>query len=314
MIEIKKLTKNYGRVKALNNLDFTVEKGEIVGFLGPNGAGKSTTMNIIAGYIPSSQGTVRVGGYDIHENPGEVKKRIGYLPELPPLNPNMTVREYMDFVSDLKRVEKKDKKARYAEVLEVTSLADVSHRLIRNLSKGYKQRVGLAQALIGNPEVLILDEPTVGLDPKQIIEIRKLVKDLGKEHTIILSSHILPEVSAVCSRVVIISKGEIIAVDTPGNLSKSFNKHSSLQIEAVGPSSLIISLLTRIDGVNQVHVQKEEGETATYILDTKTDGDIRGEVSFALARDGYKLLELKSIDISLEDIFIQLVTNEKEVE
>jgi ABC-2 type transport system ATP-binding protein len=315
MIEIKNLTKNYGRVKALNNIDFTVEKGEIVGFLGPNGAGKSTTMNIIAGYIPPSEGTVRVAGYDIHEKPIEVKKRIGYLPEQPPLNPNMTVLEYLDFVSELKRVDKKDRKIRQSEILEVTSLTDVSHRLIRNLSKGYKQRVGLAQALIGNPEVLILDEPTVGLDPTQIIEIRKLVKDLGREHTIILSSHILPEVSAVCGRVVIISKGEIIAVDTPENLSKNFSRHSSLQLTAVGPSSRVISLLNGIDGVNQVHIQQEEAdEVITYILDTKIDADIRGEVSFALARDGYRLLELKSIDISLEDIFIRLVTKEKEVE
>ena len=214
MIEIQNLTKSYGQIKAVDDISFTVEKGEVLGFLGPNGAGKSTTMNIITGFIPSTEGTVKVCGYDIMESPAEVKQRIGYLPELPPLYMDMTINEYLNFVADLKLVNKKQKKSQISDVMELVKLGDVRGRLIKNLSKGYKQRVGLAQSLLGAPEVLILDEPTVGLDPMQIIEIRKLIKALGKQHTIILSSHILPEVSAVCERVVIINKGKIAAIDT----------------------------------------------------------------------------------------------------
>jgi ABC-2 type transport system ATP-binding protein len=215
MIEIQNLTKHYGEIKAVEDVNFTVEKGEILGFLGPNGAGKTTTMNIITGYIPSTSGTVKVSGYDIMDQPREVKRRIGYMPEHPPLYMDMTVKDYLDFSASLKEVDKKTWKSQKNDIMELVKITHVQHRLIRNLSKGYRQRVGLAQALVGAPEVLILDEPTVGLDPKQIIEIRKLIKALGKTHTIILSSHILPEVSAVCERVVIINKGKIVAVDTP---------------------------------------------------------------------------------------------------
>lgn len=315
MIEIQNLTKSYGQIKAVNNLNFTVEKGEILGFLGPNGAGKSTTMNIIAGYIPSSEGSVKVCGFDIMEKPEEVKKRIGYLPEQPPLYMDMTVTEYLDFVSDLKMVGKKQKKSQLSDIMELVKLIDVRNRLVKNLSKGYKQRVGLAQALVGSPDVLILDEPTVGLDPKQILEIRKLIKALGKEHTIILSSHILPEVSAVCEKVVIINKGEIVAVDTPENLSKGFGTASKLSVTIAGPKGSVKGYINDIYGVKYVEESMEkENEVFNYIIEAGKDIDVRRPLFFAMAKAGYPILELKSMDMSLEDIFIQLVTDEKGVE
>lgn len=314
MIEIQNLTKRYGQIKAVNNLNFTVEKGEILGFLGPNGAGKSTTMNIITGYIPSSEGTVKVCGYDILENPKEVKKRIGYLPELPPVYMDMTVYDYLNFASELKMVDPKKKRSQISDVMELVKIGDHRNRLIKNLSKGYKQRVGLAQALVGSPEVLVLDEPTVGLDPKQIIEIRKLIKALGKEHTIILSSHILPEVSAVCERVVIINKGEIAAIDTPNNLSKGFNTASKLSVTVAGPKSSVVSTIKEIYGVKLVEPNIEvDKDVMSYIVEADKDIDIRKPLFFALAKLGYPILELKSMGMSLEDIFLQIVTQEKEV-
>lgn len=313
MIEIQNLTKRYGQIKAVNNLNFTVEKGEILGFLGPNGAGKSTTMNIITGYLPSSEGTVKVCGYDIMENPKEVKKRIGYLPEQPPVYMDMTVKDYLNFVSDLKMVEKKNRKNQLSDIMELVKIGDHRNRLIKNLSKGYKQRVGLAQSLIGSPEVLILDEPTVGLDPKQIIEIRKLIKALGKEHTIILSSHILPEVSAVCERVVIINKGEIAAIDTPENLSKGFGTASKLLVTVAGPKNSVLNTIREIYGVKYVEpgVDKEK-DVLSYVVESDKEIDIRKPLFFALAKVGYPILELKSLDMTLEDIFLQIVTQEKE--
>lgn len=314
MIEIQNLTKNYGQIKAVNNLNFTVEKGEILGFLGPNGAGKSTTMNIITGYIPSTQGTVKVCGYDIMEEPREVKKRIGYLPELPPVYMDMTVNEYLDFVSDLKLVDKKRKKAELSEIMDLVKIGDHRNRLIKNLSKGYKQRVGLAQALVGSPEVLILDEPTVGLDPKQIIEIRKLIKALGKDHTIILSSHILPEVSAVCERVVIINKGQIAAVDTPENLSKGFKSASKLSVTIAGPKNSTMSAVKDLYGVKYIEPNIEtEKELINYIIESDKEIDIRKSLFFAMAKIGHPIVELKSMDMTLEDIFLSIVTQEKEV-
>jgi len=315
MIEIQNLTKRYGQITAVNNLNFTVEKGEILGFLGPNGAGKSTTMKIITGYISSTEGSVKVGGYDIMENPREVKKRIGYLPEQPPLYVDMTVYEYLDFVSDLKGVDKRKKAGQIKDIMELVKIGDHRGRLIKNLSKGYKQRVGLAQALIGNPEVLILDEPTVGLDPKQIIEIRKLIKALGNEHTIILSSHILPEVSAVCERVVIINKGEIAAVDTPENLSKGLGNASKFSITIAGPKSSVISYIKEIYGVKYVEAGAEKEKDAfSYIVEADKDVDVRRPIFYAMAKAGYPIIELKSLSMSLEDIFLQLTTEEKEVE
>jgi len=314
MIEVQNLTKTYGQIKAVNNISFTVEKGEIVGFLGPNGAGKSTTMNIITGFIPSTEGTVKVDGYDIMDNPKEVKKRIGYLPELPPLYMEMTVQDYLYFSSELKSVDKKKRKGQINEIMELVKITDVRKRLIKNLSKGYKQRVGLAQALIGNPEVLILDEPTVGLDPKQIIEIRKLIKALGKEHTIILSSHILPEVSAVCERVIIINNGEIAAIDTPENLSKGFDNSSKFSIRIAGPKNSVLNLLKGVYGVKSVDVnERKEQDVNDYIVDSTTEVDVRRPIFYELAKHGYPILELKSLSMSLEDIFLQLTTEEKEV-
>jgi ABC-2 type transport system ATP-binding protein len=314
MIEIQNLTKRYGQIKAVNDLNFTVEKGEILGFLGPNGAGKSTTMNIITGYLPSSEGTVKVCGYDIMDNPKEVKKRIGYLPEQPPVYMDMTVRDYLSFVADLKMVDKNNKKSQLSDIMELVKIGDHRNRLIKNLSKGYKQRVGLAQALVGSPEVLILDEPTVGLDPKQIIEIRKLIKALGKEHTIILSSHILPEVSAVCERVVIINKGEIAAIDTPENLSKGFGTASKLLATIAGPKNSIVSAIKEIYGVKYVEpgIDKDK-ELLSYVIESDKEVDIRKPLFFAMARLGYPIIELKSLDMTLEDIFLQIVTQEKEV-
>lgn len=314
MIEIQNLTKRFGQIKAVSNLNFTVEKGEILGFLGPNGAGKTTTMNIITGFIPSSEGTVKVCGFDIMENPKEVKKRIGYLPEQPPVYFDMTVKDYLNFVADLKSVGKKQKKNQISDIMELVRIGDHRERLIKNLSKGYKQRVGLAQALIGSPEVLVLDEPTVGLDPKQIIEIRKLIKALGKEHTIILSSHILPEVSAVCERVVIINKGEIAAVYTPENLSKGFGTASKLLVTVAGPKNSVIGAIRDIYGVKYVEpgIDKEK-DVLSYVVESDKDMDIRKPLFFAMAKLGYPIIELKSLDMTLEDIFLQIVTQEKEV-
>lgn len=315
MIEISNLTKSYGRIQAVNNLNFTVEKGEILGFLGPNGAGKSTTMNIITGYIPSTEGTVKVCGYDIMEEPREVKKRIGYLPELPPVYMDMTVMDYLDFVSDLKLVEKSKKRSQIGDIMELVRIGDHRNRLIKNLSKGYKQRVGLAQALVGSPDVLILDEPTVGLDPKQIIEIRKLIKALGKEHTIVLSSHILPEVSAVCDRVVIINKGRIAAIDTPENLSKGFGTASKLSVTIAGPKSSVQGYIKEIYGVKYLeeNVEKEK-DVVSYIIESDKDIDIRRPLFFAMAKAGYPIIELRSMDLTLEEIFLQVTTQEGEVQ
>jgi ABC transporter. len=315
MIEVENLTKDYGTVKAIDDVSFTVDKGEIVGFLGPNGAGKSTTMNIITGFISSTSGTVRVAGYDILENPLEVKRRIGYLPEQPPLYPDMTVSEYLDFCSQLKKVPPREWRSQKRDIMELVKITHVSHRLIRNLSKGYRQRVGMAQALVGSPEVLILDEPTVGLDPKQIIEIRKLIKALGKKHTIILSSHILPEVSAVCDRVIIINKGKIVAVDTPENLSKSLSDFSRFTITVAGPADRVKDILQSVYGVKEVQVSGTHGEDETsFVVEADKDIDVRRPIFNKLASYGFPILELRSMNMTLEEIFLQLTTTEaKEV-
>jgi ABC-2 type transport system ATP-binding protein len=312
MIEIRNLTKWYGKIMAVRDISFTVGKGEILGFLGPNGAGKTTTMNMITGILPPSEGTVRVCGYDVMENPYEVKKRIGYLPELPPLYMDMTVEKYLFFVSNMKEVAKKQRAGQINYILELVGIADVRKRLVKNLSKGYRQRVGLAQALIGSPEVLILDEPTVGLDPKQIIEIRKLIRSLSREHTIILSSHILPEVSAVCERVVIINKGEIAAVDTPENLSRGFGASFRLFVTIDGPKDEVLQEVNGLRGIKYTEVGMEKGNNVFgYVIESEKDIDIRRPLFFAMARAGYPILESKPVGMSLEDIFIQLVTAEK---
>ncbi len=315
MIEIQNLTKEYGKIRAVDNISFSVEKGEILGFLGPNGAGKSTTMNILTGYISSTSGTVKIAGKDILDNPSEAKKHIGYLPELPPLYLDMTVNEYLNFCADLKAVPAKEWKSQKKDIMELVKITHVSHRLIKNLSKGYKQRVGLAQALIGTPDVLILDEPTVGLDPKQIIEIRKLIKALGKNHTIILSTHILPEVSAVCDRVVIINKGRIAAIDTPENLSKMLADFSRFMVTIAGPQNKVKDILSNLYGVKYLEVSnKLKDDEFSYIIEADKDVDVRKPMFNQLAQNGFPILELKSLNLTLEEIFIQLTTSEaKEV-
>ena len=312
MIEIQNLTKEYGRIKAVDNISFNVGKGEILGFLGPNGAGKSTTMNILTGFISSTSGVVKVGGVDILENPVEVKKHIGYLPEHPPLYLDMTVKEYLDFCADLKGVPQNKWKSQKKDIMELVKITHVSHRLIKNLSKGYKQRVGPAQALVGSPEVLILDEPTVGLDPKQIIEIRNLIKALGKNHTIILSSHILPEVSAVCDRVVIINKGKIAAIDTPDNLSKALTDFSRFTVTVAGPENKVKDIISNIYGVKYLETgAKIKDDEYSYIVEADKNVDVRKPMFNQLAQQGFPILELKSLNLSLEEIFLQLTTSEK---
>ncbi|HZK28488.1 MAG TPA: ATP-binding cassette domain-containing protein [Thermoclostridium sp.] len=314
MIEIQNLTKHFGDIKAVKDVSFTVNKGEILGFLGPNGAGKTTTMNIITGYIPSTTGTVKVDGYDIMDQPREVKRRIGYLPESPPLYLDMTVTDYLDFCASLKDVDKKQWKSQKEDIMELVKISHVQHRLTRNLSKGYRQRVGLAQALVGAPDVLVLDEPTVGLDPKQIIEIRKLIKALGKNHTIILSSHILPEVSAVCERVVIINNGEIAAVDTPENLSKTLDSFTRFTMTVAGPDKRVKELLQQVYGVKVLEVRDKGKENeSSYIIESDKNLDVRKPIFNKLAENSYPILELKSLGLSLEDIFLQLTTEETEV-
>lgn len=299
---------------AVDNISFAVEKGEILGFLGPNGAGKSTVMNIITGYISATDGSVKVDGYDILDEPEKVKSRIGYLPELPPLYGDMTVIEYLNFVSDIKGVGKEERQEDIKQVMDLVGIDNVKGRLINNLSKGYRQRVGLAQAILGNPEVLILDEPTVGLDPKQIIEIRNLIKDLGKEHTVILSSHILPEVSAVCDRVIIIDKGKIVASDTPENLSRRIGDSSKLFLRVAGPEKQVVKLLDNISGVKQaINQGSREPDTVDVIVEADKDIDIRKPVFNRLSEAGYPLLMMKPIDLTLEDIFLHVTTEEGEV-
>lgn len=313
MVEVQNLTKSYGKMRGISDLNFKVEKGEVVGFLGPNGAGKSTTMNIITGVIPPTKGTVKVCGYDIMENPKEAKKHMGYLPEQPPVCMSMTVNEYLSFVSELKLVDKKFRQSQIDEIMELVKITDVRGRLIRNLSKGYRQRVGLAQALVGKPEVLILDEPTVGLDPTQMIEIRKLIQLFGKEHTVILSSHILSEVSAVCNRVIIINKGKLAAVDTPENLEKGFKKVSQFSVTISGPKDAVLEQFHEINGVNHVEISGEkEGGNITYVVEVEKEMDVIRPINLAMATAGYTILELKSMSLSLEDVFLELVTDEKE--
>jgi ABC-2 type transport system ATP-binding protein len=314
LIQVEQLTKRYGQHLAVDSINFTVEEGEVLGFLGPNGAGKTTTMNILTGYISATEGRALINGVDILEEPEKAKKMIGYLPEFPPLYGDMTVSEYLDFVSDIKSVTGTERKKSMEKILDLVKIGDVRGRLIKNLSKGYKQRVGLAQALVGNPQVLILDEPTVGLDPKQIIEIRNLIKSLGKDHTIILSSHILPEVSAVCERVIIINKGKIVASDTPENLSKGMDDGSKLSLRIAGPEKSVIKIIQELPGVNFAEAQGvREPNTVDVVVEADAKVDIRRPLFNAMSRASYPILMMKSQDMTLEDIFIQVTTEEKGV-
>ncbi|HYW83324.1 MAG TPA: ABC transporter ATP-binding protein [Spirochaetia bacterium] len=314
MIQVENVIKKYGQRVAVDRLNFTVNRGEILGFLGPNGAGKSTTMNIITGYLSATEGSVKLDGHDILEEPQAVKRQIGYMPELPPLYVDMTVGDYLSFVCDIKGVAKSRRKPNMDRSMELLKITDVRGRLIKNLSKGYKQRVGLSQALIGTPPVLILDEPTIGLDPQQIIETRNLIRELGKEHTIILSSHILPEVQAVCTRVLIINKGKIVASDTPENLSRGLVGDNRLTLRIAASERDVLAAIRGVPDVVVVNaIGTREPDTVDVVVEARKEKDIRRPLFSVLAKAGYPILMMKTMDLTLEDIFLNLITEEKEV-
>ncbi len=317
MVEVINLTKKYGNKIGVKNISFTAEKGEILGFLGPNGAGKSTTMNVITGYRPPTEGKVLIGGYDIAEKPLEAKKRLGYLPEIPPLYPELKVKSYLKFICDLKGYSRQKRESHINEIMDLVKITDVKDRLIKNLSKGYRQRVGLAQALVSSPDVLIMDEPTVGLDPKQIQEMRSLIKSLGKEHTIILSSHILAEVSMICDKVIIIKKGEIAAIDTPENLAKNMAAAECFQAKIKGPGEWIADIIRGIDGVKSVKQSQDKSDINAglfnYLIENTKSVDVRTPLFFKMAELGYPIHEIKSVAVNLEDIFLQLTSEENEI-
>lgn len=307
MIEVKNLTKKYGNHTAIDNLSFRVERGMIYGFLGPNGAGKSTTMNIMTGYIAATGGTVRINGYDILKEPKKAKKCIGYLPELPPVYQDMTVWEYLNFAAQLKQVKKSERAEQLEKIMEQTQILDVKDRLIRNLSKGYKQRVGLAQAIIGYPEVIILDEPMVGLDPKQIIEIRTLIKELSRNHTIILSSHILSEVSAVCDHIMIISKGKLAASDTPEGLMTLMKGGRQLELCVCGEEEALRGILESITEIDSFRIENGKNEEeCSAVIRTEPEVDIRKELFYRLASANMPIMQLGISEKSLEDVFLEL--------
>ena len=306
LIEVKNLVKKYGNHLAVDHLNFTIEEGHIYGFLGPNGAGKSTTMNIMTGYLGATEGEVLINGHDILKEPEEAKKQIGYLPELPPLYMEMTVREYLEFVAELKGIAKNKREESINEVEKMVKIWEVENRLIRNLSKGYRQRVGLAQAVLGYPPIIILDEPTVGLDPKQIIEIRDLIKSLGKKHTVILSSHILSEVSAVCDYVMIIAKGQLVASDTPENLSKLMLGSNTVTCTVHGTRKQLVPALNALDAKEIQYENTPNEEQIKVKITTEKDKDIREELFYALAKANCPILELTSSSMSLEDVFLEL--------
>lgn len=311
MVEVKNLTKRYGASLALDNVSFTIEEGSIVGFLGPNGAGKSTTMNIITGYLSATSGEVTVSGRSILEDPGEVKKLIGYLPEQPPLYLDMTVKEYLYFMYELKKV-KLPRQQHIEEICRLVRIDEVYNRLIGNLSKGYKQRVGIAQALIGNPPVLILDEPTVGLDPKQIIEIRTLIKDLGQNHTVILSSHILPEVQAVCERIIVINNGRLVADGATDTLAHDLSHDHRLILRAEGPEAELLSAIAGLEHVVEAtSLGEKEPGVFEISVEAEQDHDLRRPLFSLLAEKGWPLLALKNSDLTLEDLFLQLTSSDE---
>lgn len=315
MIEIENLTKKYGDHVAVDHLSFRIDRGMIYGFLGPNGAGKSTTMNIMTGYIAATEGTVKINGYDILKEPEKAKKSIGYLPEIPPVYPDMTVYEYLKFVAELKKVPKEERKEQIEDIMEQTRVYDVKDRLIKNLSKGYKQRVGLAQAIIGYPEVIILDEPTVGLDPKQIIEIRELIKELARKHTVILSSHILSEVSAVCDHIMIISKGKLVASDTPEGLMAMMKGGRQLMLSVKGRKESLEAVLKECPQITDYRFEeaKEEGCIFTT-LSIEGEEDIREKLFYRLCEEKMPIMELVPAERTLEDVFLELTGEEKKEE
>ncbi len=311
MIEVEHLTKVYNGRKAVDDISFKVEKGEILGFLGPNGAGKTTTMRILTCYMPSTAGTAKVAGFDVFEESLEVRKRIGYLPETPPVYPEMTVESYLTFVAKIKGTRANQRRAQVEDAMTKCSIGDVRNRIIGKLSKGYKQRVGVAQALLNNPDVLILDEPTIGLDPKQISEVRSLIKNLRGNHTIILSTHILPEVSMTCDRVVIINNGKVVAMDTPEGLTNQAKGAERIALLVDGPSEAVQQKLQGIEGVIGVQASGgEDGKPVSFNVECKLNTDLRRTLASTIVSQGWGLLELKGISLSLEDVFINLVTKE----
>ena len=310
MIEVQHLTKRYGQVMAVNDVSFRVERGEILGFLGPNGAGKTTTMRVITGYMPPTQGKVVVAGFDVFDQPVEAKRRTGYLPETPPLYPDMTVREYLTFVAKIKGVQAGERHARVAAVMKKIWIGDMADRQCGKLSKGYRQRVGLAQAILHNPDVLVLDEPTAGLDPKQIIETRQLIKELAGTHTIILSTHILPEVAQTCQRVVIITKGKVVAVDTPDNLTHRLRGAETMYVLVDAADVDATSALQAVPGVTRIGTSDRHGSAVGYEVETSRGQDIRRDLAAAVVSKGWGLLELRPLRMSLEEIFLQVTTDE----
>lgn len=313
MIKIEHLVKNYGSNCAVDDISLEIEKGEIVGFLGPNGAGKSTTMNILTGYLSSTEGTVEIAGINVLDDPQEAKKHIGYLPEQPPLYLDMTVSEYLSFVFDLKKCSL-NKKAHLAEICDIVKIKDVYKRLIKNLSKGYRQRVGIAQALIGNPEIIIFDEPTVGLDPKQIIEVRNLLRSLGKNHTVILSTHILQEVQAVCDRIIIINKGKIVADEKTENITRAINSNKRFQIKVCGPQREVLNALRSKQGIIFAEqLATRDGDAYIYNIESESDIDIRKSLFYMFAEKNWPLIGIEPLGMSLEDIFVAIVDQNSEV-
>ena len=307
MIKIEHLVKNYGANCAVDDISFEISRGEVVGFLGPNGAGKSTTMNILTGYLSSTAGTVTIGGIDVLDNPLSAKKLIGYLPEQPPLYLDMTVEEYLNFNFALKGCQLNREK-HLREICEVVKIADVYKRVIRNLSKGYRQRVGIAQALIGNPEVIIFDEPTVGLDPKQIIEIRNLIRTLGRDHTVILSTHILQEVQAVCDRIIIINKGKVVADELTENITRAVENNRRFNIKVIGPQREVLAMLKSKPGIVYAEVlAQRDGEAYTYMIESEVGVDIRKNLFYTLAEKNWPLIGMEALGMNLEDIFITIV-------
>ena len=313
MIEVEHLTKRYGPLTAVNDLSFKVDKGEVVGFLGPNGAGKTTTMRVLTGYLPATDGTARVAGHDIFEEPLAVKRRIGYLPEHPPLYRDMRVRSFLDFAAQIRGVSRRDRKGRIADVMDRCSITDRADQLIGQLSKGYQQRVGVAQAIVHNPDVIILDEPTIGLDPNQIREIRNVIKGLGRDHTVILSTHILPEVEMVCDRVIIINKGEITAVDSTDNLRANMQGTQRYHVRVIGESEDARKAIREIPEVVDVSVTDGQGseDGVGLNVDGPAESDIRPKLAAKVVERGLGLLELRRVELSLEDIFHQLTTSEE---
>ena len=308
MIEVKNVTKKYGKAVAVDDISFEIKEGEIVGLLGPNGAGKSTTMNMLTGFIEQTEGEIIVDGYNMLKKPKKAKKEIGYMPEGVPLYMDLTVKEFVTYMAEIKKVNKKERKEKIEKIIEQTGLKDVEKKLVKNLSRGYKQRVSMAGALVGEPKILILDEPTVGLDPKQITEIRNLIKDLGKTHTIILSSHILSEVSQICNKVIIINKGKIVAVDTPENLENKVSNNNMIYVTVEDKDNKIESVKEKVQGIEKIElIKNNEDGTKEYVIETAKDTDIRKEIFAELAKENITIFEMKKADSTLEDAFMKLI-------